>query len=70
MNIAKNILRAFKNEEMASLDIQFCSVDNEFTAVLSFANEDGTTIYSETDENLDTAIGFIANKVYELKGAI
>ena len=70
MNIAKNILRAFKNEEMASLDIQFCSVDNEFTVSLSFINDSGTTAYVETDENLDTAIGFIANKVYELKGAI
>ena len=70
MNIAKNILRAFKNEEMASLDIQYCAVDNEFSVQLSFVNEGGTTTYSETDENLNTAIGFIANKVYELKGAI
>lgn len=70
MNIAKNILRAFKNEEMASLDIQYCAVDNEFSVQLSFVNEGGTTTYSETDENLGTAIGIIANKVYELKGAI
>lgn len=70
MNIAKNILRAFKNEEMASLDIQFCDVDNEFSVQLSFVNEAGTTTYAESDENLGTAIGIIANKVYELKGAI
>jgi hypothetical protein len=55
---------------MASLDIQFCSVDNEFTVSLSFVNDTGTSTYVETDENLNTAIGFIANKVYELKGAI
>ncbi len=70
MNIAKNILRAFKNEELANINIQYCSVDNEFTVQLSFKNENGTSIYSETDENLTTAIGLIANKVYDLKGAI
>lgn len=46
MTSVADLLKKFENSQMANVDIEYCSVDQEFTVSLNYLNELGDLVES------------------------